>query len=110
MKAVNHILMESFGIIRITENVKQGLDEETRKLIQEKRELRKKANSAENSETKNKLINDRKEIEMKIGNKIEENEEAKLYEATQRLSDKRNNYDVLWKIKRISQKKQTHLS
>ena len=108
MKAVNHILMESFGIVRITENVKQGLDEETRKLIQEKRELRKKANSAENNETKNKLINDRKEIEMKIGNRIEENEEAKLYEATQRLSDKRNNYDVLWKIKRISQKKQTN--
>ena len=46
-------------------------------------------------------------IETKIKQKIEENIEEKINKATQNLSDKRNNYKVLWNIRNKMQKKQS---
>ena len=100
MKVVNNILRKSLGIIRISNKNKQGIDDEVREMLQEKRKIRKETNSTDNIENKNKLIRKRKEIEIKIKQKIGKNEEQKITEMTNKLSDKKNNNKELWKIKR----------
>lgn len=107
MKVVNNILRKSLGIIRISNKNKQGIDDEVREMLQEKRKIRKETNSTDSIEDKNKLIQKRKEIEIKIKQKIGKNEEQKITEMTNKLSDKKNNNKELWKIKRRSQPKQT---
>ena len=77
MKVVNNILRKSLGIIRISNKNKQGIDDEVREMLQEKRKIRKETNSTDNIENKNKLIRKRKEIEIKIKQKIGKNEEQK---------------------------------
>ena len=74
-------------------------------MMNEKREIRKKTKEAKESEEKNRLVARRKELEKEITKKLEERDEEKLNEMTKRLNDKRNNYDVLWKIKKNVQKK-----
>ena len=106
-KIVNKILKESLGNIRITEKNRQGIDNEVREMMQEKRKIRKETNSTENPENKNALIMKRKEIETLIKKKINENEEKKITEMTEKLSDKKNNNKELWKIKSRTQTKQT---
>ena len=69
-------------------------------MLQEKRKIRKETNSTDSIENKNKLIQKRKEIEIKIKQKIGKNEEQKITEMTNKLSDKKNNNKELWKIKR----------
>ena len=91
MKVVNNILRKSLGIIRISNKNKQGIDNEVREMLQEKRKIRKETNSTDSIEDKNKLIQKRKEIETKIKQKIEKNEEQKITEMTNKLSDKKNN-------------------
>ena len=49
----------------------------------------------------------RKEIEAQIKEKIEANEERKIHETTEQLNEKRNNYNVMWKIKKKMQKPQS---
>ena len=100
MKVVNNILRKSLGIIRISNKNKQGIDDEVREMLQEKRKIRKETNSTDNIENKNNLIRKRKEIEIKIKQKIGKNEEQKITEMTNKLSDKKNNNKELWKIKR----------
>ena len=73
MKVVNNILRKSLGIIRISNKNKQGIDDEVREMLQEKRKIRKETNSTDSIEDKNKLIQKRKEIETKIKQKIEKN-------------------------------------
>ena len=107
MKVVNKILGESLGKIRISDKNRQGIDNEIRELMQEKREVRRKTNLTKNTENKNILIGRRKEIEAQIKKKIGENEEKKIYEMTEKLSDKKNNNKELWKIKRRTQTKQS---
>ena len=107
MKIVNNILRQSLGILRISNKNKQGIDDEVREMLQEKRKIRKEANLTDNTENKNKLIQKRKEIEQQIKEKIGKNEEQKIIEMTKKLSDKKNNNKELWKIKRRSQPKQT---
>ena len=75
--------------------------------MQEKRKIRSETNLTKNTENKNMLIERRKEIESMIKKKIEENEEKKIIEMTEKLSDKKNNNKELWKIKRKTQTKQT---
>ena len=106
-KIVNKILKVSLGNIRITEKNRQGIDNEVREMMQEKRKIRKETNSTENPENKNALIMKRKEIETLIKKKINENEEKKITEMTEKLSDKKNNNKELWKIKSRTQTKQT---
>ena len=107
MEIVNKILRESLGKIRISDKKTQGIDNEVREMMQEKRKVRKEANITENPENKNILIKRRQEIEALIKKKIEENEEEKINEITKNLSDKKNNNKELWKIKRRTQTKQT---
>ena len=107
MKVVNKILRESLGKIRISDRNIQGIDNEVRELMQEKRKIRSETNLTKNTENKNMLIERRKEIESQIKKKIEENEEIKIIEMTEKLSDKKNNNKELWKIKRKTQTKQT---
>ena len=75
--------------------------------MQEKRKIRKETNSTENPENKIALIMKIKEIETLIKKKINENEEKKITEMTEKLSDKKNNNKELWKIKSRTQTKQT---
>ena len=107
MKVVNKILSESLGRIRISDKNRQGIDNEVRELLQEKREVRSKTNKAKNTESKNILIERRKEIEALIRKKIGENREKNIIEMTKKLSDKKNNNKELWKIKRRTQTKQS---
>ena len=107
MKVVNKILSESLGRIRISDKNRQGIDNEVRELIQEKREVRSKTNKTKSTENKNILIERRKEIEALIKKKIGENGEKKIIEMTKKLSDKKNNNKELWKIKRRTQTKQS---
>ena len=107
MKVSDKILRESLGRIRISDKNRQGIDNEIRELMQEKREVRRKTNLTKNTENKNILIGRRKEIEALIKKKIGENEEKKIIEITKKLSDKKNNNKELWKIKRRTQSKQS---
>merc|ERR1739842_77777 len=93
------ILNESLGKFRITNNNKQGIDKEVKELLNEKRVIRRKTKKAENPEEKRKFEEERKEIERQIKFRLEEKEEKKI-------SDKKNNYEVLWKMKKKIQKKQ----
>ena len=102
---VHNILNTTLGKIRITNNNKQGIEKEVKEMMNEKREIRKKTKEAKESEEKNRLVERRKELEKEITKKLEERDEEKLNEMTKRLNDKRNNYDVLWKIKKNVQKK-----
>ena len=74
--------------------------------MNEKREIRRKTRKTENPEEKRKLEDKRKEIEKQIKDILEEKEEKKISDITKKLSDKKNNYEVLWKIKKKMQKKQ----
>ena len=107
VEVMNKILAESLGKVRISNRNKQGIDDEVRELMQEKRKVRSETNITENLENKKILIERRKEIETQIKKKIEENEEEKITEMTNKLSDKKNNNKELWKIKRRTQTKQT---
>ena len=107
IEIVNKILNESLGKIRITDKNRQGIDDEVREMMQEKRKIRKETHNTENLENKNILIKRRKEVEAKIKKKINENEEEKILEMTKSLSDKKNNNKELWKIKRRTQTKQS---
>ncbi|CAL4251493.1 unnamed protein product [Meganyctiphanes norvegica] len=91
----------------MSENQKQGIDEEVKKMMEEKREIRKDTKRATNMEEKKRLIEVRKNIENLIKTKIEENEEMKIDKITKNLSEKRNNYNIMWKMKKKSQKKQS---
>ena len=105
-KIVHKILNETFGKIRITNNNKQGIDEGVKEMMNEKREIRRKTRKAENPEEKRKLEDKRKELETQIKIILEEKEENKISDITKKMSDKKNNYDVLWKMKKKMQKKQ----
>merc|ERR1712240_750996 len=105
-KIVNKILKESLGNIRISDKNRQGIDNEVREMMEEKRKIRKETNNMKDSENENILIERRKDIEDKIKKKINENEEKIISEMTENLSDKKNNNKELWKIKR-TQTKQT---
>ena len=107
MTVADKILSRSLGKIRITNKNKQGIDDEVRKMMEEKRKVRKETNNTENPESKITLINRRKEIEAQIKKKINANEEERIIEVTKNLSDKKNNNKELWKIKRRTQTKQT---
>jgi len=104
-RIVHKILNETFGKIRITNNNKQGIDEEVKEMMNEKREIRRKTRKAENPEEKRKLEDKRKEIETQIKNILEEKEEKKISDITKKLSDKKNNYEVLWKMKKKNAEK-----
>jgi len=52
LKITNRILQESFGKVRIQENRRQEMDNETKTLIERKREIRKKVNRAQKMEDK----------------------------------------------------------
>ena len=52
LKITNRILQESFGKVRIQENRRQEMDDETKTLIERKREIRKKVNRAQRMEDK----------------------------------------------------------
>merc|ERR1739842_278532 len=105
-KTIHKILNETFGKFRITNNNKQGIDKEVKELLNEKRKIRRKTKKAENPEEKRKFEEERKEIERQIKFRLEEKEEKKISDMTKNLSDKRNNYEVLWKMKKKIQKKQ----
>ena len=105
-KIIHKILNETFGKFRITNNNKQGIDKEVKELLNEKREIRRKTKKAENPEEKRKFEEERKEIERQIKFRLEEKEEKKISDMTKNLSDKKNNYEVLWKMKKKIQKKQ----
>ena len=107
MEIVNKILRESLGKIRVSDKNIQGIDNEVRKMLQEKRKIRRETNATEDTENKNNLIQRRKEIETLIKQKIEKNEEEKIIEMTENLSDKKNNNKELWKIKRRMRAKQS---
>ena len=77
-------------------------------MMQEKRKIRKETNATDNIENKALLIKRRKEIEALIKKKINENEEEKITEMTNKLSDKKNNNKELWKLKRMTQQN-THV-
>ena len=102
---VHKILNETLGKIRITNNNKQGIDQEVKEMMNEKREIRKKTKEAREIEEKNRLEERRKELEKQITKKLQARDEEKLSEMTKSLNDKRNNYDILWKIKKKVQKK-----
>merc|ERR1712106_443813 len=104
-RIVHKILNETFGKIRITNNNKQGIDEEVKEIMNEKREIRRKTRKAENPEEKRTLEDKRKEIETQIKNILEEKEEKKISDITTKLSDKKNNYEVLWKMKKKNAEK-----
>ena len=106
-RVMYNIFDKTFGKIRLTGKQKQGIDEEVRTMIQDKRDIRKETKITENQTEKEILIKKRQELEQQIKKKIEENEEEKLEEITRKLSDKRNNHDVLWKLKKKTEKKQT---
>merc|ERR1739842_294154 len=105
-KIIHTILKTTFGKFRITNNNKQGIDKEVKELLNEKRKIRRKTKKAENPEEKRKFEEERKEIERQIKFRLEEKEEKKISDMTKNLSDKRNNYEVLWKMKKKKQKKQ----
>ena len=105
-RIVHKILNDTFGKIRITNNNKQGIDEEVKEIMNEKREIRRKTRKTENPEEKRKLEDKRKEIEKQIKDILEEKEEKKISDITKKLSEKKNNYEVLWKMKKKMQKKQ----
>ena len=107
LKITEKILSETFGRVRITDNQKQGMDEEVKAMLKRKRELRKATNETNNTKEKENLIEQRKQIESQIKKKIEENEEDKINEFTQKLDEKRNNNEALWQLKNKTQKKQT---
>ena len=65
-KIVNKILKESLGNIRISGKNKQGIDNEVREMMEEKRKIRKETNNMKDTENKNLLIERRKEIEDKL--------------------------------------------
>ena len=73
--------------------------------MQEKRKIRKETNATDNIENKALLIKRRQDIEALIKKKINENEEEKITEMTNKLSDKKNNNKELWKLKRMTQTK-----
>ena len=105
---VYKILNETLGKIRITNNNKQGIDKEVREMMKEKREVRKRTKEAGEPEEKRRLEEKRKELERQITKKLEERDEEKISGITKSLNDKRNNYDVLWKIKKkVQRKKET---
>merc|ERR1711874_349234 len=88
---VHNILNTTLGKIRITNNNKHGIEKE-----------------AKESEEKSRLVERRKELEKEITKKLEERDKEKLNEMTKSLNNKRNNYDVLWKIKKkVQRKKET---
>ena len=97
---------KTLGKVRITNNKKQGIDKEVKKMMKEKREVRRKANKTTDQEEKLKKEEERRIIEQKIKRRIEEIEEQRLDEVTMRLNDKINNYDILWKLKKTAQRKQ----
>merc|ERR1739842_145697 len=96
-RVMYNIFDKTFGKIRPSGKQKQGIDEEVRTMIQDKRDIRKETKITENQTEKEILIKKRQELEQQAKKKIEENEEEKLEEITRKLNDKRNNYDVLWK-------------
>ena len=104
---LNKILNDSLGKIRISNRNKQGIDNEVREMLQDKRKLRKETNLTTDPEKKNRYIEKRKNLENKIKKKIGENEEEKITEMTKQLSDKKNNNKELWKLKRKIQTKQS---
>ena len=85
MIVAEKILSRSLGKIRITNKNKQGIDDEVRKMMEEKRKVRKETNNTENPESKTTLINRRKEIEAQIKKKINANQEEKIMEVTKKL-------------------------
>ena len=99
------ILNKSLGKIRISGKNRQGIDNEVREMMQEKRKIRKETNATDNIENKALLIKRRQDIEALIKKKINENEEEKITEMTNKLSDKKNNNKELWKLKRMTQTK-----
>ena len=107
METLNKILNDSLGKIRISDRNKQGIDNEVREMLQDKRKLRKETNLTTDPEKKNRYIEKRKNLENKIKKKIGENEEEKITEMTKQLSDKKNNNKELWKLKRKIQTKQS---
>ena len=106
LKITNRILQESFGKVRIQENRRQEMDDETKTLIERKREIRKKVNRAQRMEDKEMLIRERRQIEEQIAEKVEDIEEDKINKISEKLSEKRNNYKTLWKMKKTAQRKQ----
>ena len=68
-KVVNKILRESLGKIRISDKNKQGIDNEVRLLMQEKRKIRRQTSLDQCAENRNVLIERRKEIESRIKKK-----------------------------------------
>ena len=82
------ILNETFGVVRITNRTKTGINPEIKELLQEKRELRKMTNKAKDKNTIDSLILKRKEIEGMICRKIEKEEEEKIDEITDKLNDR----------------------
>ena len=99
-KKLYEILDKSFGKIRISNKVKPGVDKEVKELIAEKRKIRKEINKEENRPKKSELIRKRQDIEKKIAEKVEGNEERKLEKIINKLNDKANNNQVLWKLRR----------
>ena len=76
-------------------------------MMNEKREIRKKTKEAKDTEEKYRLEERRKELEKQITKKLEERDEEMLKEITKSLNSKRNNYDILWKIKKKVQKRKS---
>ena len=105
-KVVHKILNETFGKVRITNNNKQGIDEKVKEMLDEIRKIRKMAKETEKQEEIRKLEEKRRDLESQIKKKLEENDERKISEMTNSLNNKKNNYEVLWKIKKTMQKKQ----
>ena len=107
MELINKILTKTLGKHRVSDKNIQGIDSQVRELMQEKRKIRRETNLIEEPESKNILIERRKELEHLIKNRINENIEEKIDEMTKKLSDKKNNNKELWKIKRKVQSKPT---
>ena len=105
-KVMHKILNETFGKVRISNNNKQGIDKNVKEMMSEKRKIRRKAKETKNHEEKMKLEEKRRNLEIQIKKKLEENDERMISDMTNCLNDKKNNYDALWKMKKKMQKKQ----
>ena len=85
--------------------MKPGIDKEVRQLMEQRRHLRKRIKCEPETNAKNILIKERKHIEENIIRKVEENEEKRLEEITDKLNSKRDNNDTLWKLKKKIERK-----
>ena len=103
---VNRILNKTMEKIRITNSNKQGIDTEVKEMMKEKRDTRREIVKSTEEEDKSRLIEKRKQIEQKIKKKIEENVETKINETTKKIDDKRNNFNIVWKLRNETRKKQ----